>query len=215
MSIFEDYEAGVDRVQDLLKKGSTIVYAVRQGWAQIKPAYDVGVKSRNSIAANIGINSETLKKIIQQIKKDEKEGKPIADPNAISSAIKASPKSRADERIRSVIKTKPDEILTEVITSCDTEEEAQKLAILAVERKLCACAAINETKVYYAVDDAMFSGIEYRLSLTTVESRISDIIEFIKVNHSHDMPVIHAVYIKQAEGHYGEWVIDASAGNKS
>lgn len=77
---------------------------------------------------------------------------------------------------------------------CQTKEEAEKLCAQMLKKDLCGLAKITENvSLMYVTNDGLQNDSVVQITLKTVDSKISDIHEFILKNHSWGTPCIEVV----------------------
>jgi periplasmic divalent cation tolerance protein len=95
----------------------------------------------------------------------------------------------------------------QVTTTTDSEQEAGKLAELAVESRLAACGQVLSpiTSVYWwegKVENAQ----EWMVVFKTTARRVDQLIERLRAEHSYDTPEIVAVPIVSGNPAYLDWI---------
>jgi len=93
-----------------------------------------------------------------------------------------------------------------VITTTDSKEEANTLAEAILNEKLAACIQISEIESRYFWDGKIEQSYEYKLEIKTKQEKLAKLKEFIKSNHSYEIPEIIAVPIIDGNREYFEWV---------
>ena len=96
-----------------------------------------------------------------------------------------------------------------VLTTVASRDEGEKLARLIVEEKLAACVQIlpQMTSVYFW-EGKVQSESEHLLLIKTLEENFDDLSEFIKKNHSYDVPEIVAIEAEKVSNDYRKWMAD-------
>jgi periplasmic divalent cation tolerance protein len=94
-----------------------------------------------------------------------------------------------------------------VMTTVGNAGEGESLARLIVESKLAACVQIlpQMTSVYFW-DGKIQSEPEHLLLIKTLEDKFEELSEFIKQNHSYEVPEIVAVNAERASEDYSKWI---------
>ncbi|MDQ3635481.1 MAG: divalent-cation tolerance protein CutA [Acidobacteriota bacterium] len=96
-----------------------------------------------------------------------------------------------------------------VFTTTPNSEEAENLARKIVESKLAACVQVlPEMKSFYFWEGEVQSDSEHLLLIKTLEENFKNLEEFIKVNHSYDVPEIVAVSSEKVSDDYLKWIKD-------
>lgn len=98
-----------------------------------------------------------------------------------------------------------------VHTTCASQDEASTIARAAVERRLCACAHIDEIESVYTWKGEVCSASEWRISLKTADDRFDAVAELIRGLHSYELPAIYATPLAQITPDYAAWVTENSA----
>ena len=95
----------------------------------------------------------------------------------------------------------------EVVTSCDSREEAEKIAEELVGRRLCACVQITGpgTSIYRWKGRVERSG-EWYCTAKTRAGLLGTVENTIKSLHSYDVPEIAAVPIVGGSADYLGWI---------
>jgi periplasmic divalent cation tolerance protein len=100
----------------------------------------------------------------------------------------------------------------QVTTTTDSEEEARRLAELAVASRLAACGQVLSpiTSVYWwqgKVENAQ----EWMVLLKTTGNRLEELVERLRAEHSYDTPEIAAVPIVSGNPAYLDWIAAETA----
>jgi len=100
------------------------------------------------------------------------------------------------------------DIIVEVTTTTDSEEEANRIAGAAVERKLAACAQITGPIVsHYTWKEKQFQEKEWRISLKTLKTLESDLMNLIAELHLYENPELTSVRLENVSEAYLEWIL--------
>lgn len=96
-----------------------------------------------------------------------------------------------------------------VLTTTANTSEANELAHKIVEAKLAACVQIlpKMTSVYFW-EGKVQSEPEHLLLVKTLEEKFEALSEFIRKNHSYDVPEIVALRAEDVSAGYLEWMAD-------
>jgi periplasmic divalent cation tolerance protein len=98
-----------------------------------------------------------------------------------------------------------------VFCSCANRTEAARLAELAVEGRLAACATLlPDTLSWYRWQGRIEQASECLLLLKTRADRVADLVEALKAAHSYELPEILAVQAAGGLPGYLSWVADQS-----
>ena len=94
-----------------------------------------------------------------------------------------------------------------VFTTAPNTEEADRLARSIVEAKLAACVQILPpmTSVYFW-EGKVQSEPEHLLLIKTLEDRFDALSDFIRTNHSYDVPEIVAIDADKVSEEYLSWL---------
>ncbi|MEP7148051.1 MAG: divalent-cation tolerance protein CutA [Acidobacteriota bacterium] len=96
-----------------------------------------------------------------------------------------------------------------VLTTTPSSAEAERLAQLIVESKLAACVQIlpTMTSIYFWKGKVQ-SEPEHLLLIKTLDEKFDELSEFIKTNHSYDVPEIVAIDAEKVSADYLKWMTD-------
>jgi periplasmic divalent cation tolerance protein len=97
-----------------------------------------------------------------------------------------------------------------VLTTTSSEDEASYLARELVDRKLAACVQVlpKMTSVY-SWEGKIQSEPEHLLLIKTLEEKFDEVSEFIRKNHSYEVPEIVAIDAEHVSSDYLRWVDEA------
>jgi len=94
-----------------------------------------------------------------------------------------------------------------VYVTCADSDEAKKIAALAIENGLAACANIFQAhEALYWWDGAVQNDKEVAMILKTSKARYKELETFIAANHSYDVPCILAMPIEDGNSSFLEWI---------
>ena len=98
-----------------------------------------------------------------------------------------------------------------VMTTMRDKAEAEKLAGSIIEEKLAACVQIlpQMTSVYFW-EGKVETAPEYLLLIKTLEEKFDELSEFIKTNHSYEVPEIVAIEAEKVSEDYLKWMRDVT-----
>lgn len=96
-----------------------------------------------------------------------------------------------------------------VVTTVDSQPQAQHMARTLVERGLAACAQISEIESFYIWDDAVQDAKEFRVLFKTTRTRYASVEQAIRELHSYELPAIHAYAIEEIYAPYAGWIESA------
>ena len=96
-----------------------------------------------------------------------------------------------------------------VLTSTPNEEEANGLARSLIEEKLAACVQIlpKMTSGYFW-EGKVQTEPEHLLLIKTLEEKFDELSEFIRKNHSYEVPEIVAIAAEEVSEDYLHWLED-------
>ena len=97
-----------------------------------------------------------------------------------------------------------------VLTTTPNKAEAEVLAKKIIESKLAACVQImpQMTSVYFW-EGKVQTQPEHLLLIKTLEEKFDDLSEFIKKNHTYDVPEIVAIDAVKVSEPYLNWIQDS------
>lgn len=93
-----------------------------------------------------------------------------------------------------------------VVTTVDSQPQAQHMARTLVERGLAACAQISAIESFYRWDGAVQNAQEWRVLFKTTRARYAALAQAIQTLHSYELPAIHACAIEEIDATYAAWV---------
>lgn len=94
-----------------------------------------------------------------------------------------------------------------VLTTCGSEEEADRIAHYLVENRLAACVnVIPRIKSIYRWQGKVESSEERLLVVKTTAEQFTQIQDAIKELHSYELPECIAIAINDGSAAYLEWV---------
>lgn len=94
----------------------------------------------------------------------------------------------------------------QVQTTFGKEEEAKKMAERIVDEKLAACVQILPVSSIYKWKGKTENANEFLCLIKTKQSLMSELVEFIKSNHSYETPEIIATEIIHGSDNYLDWI---------
>jgi periplasmic divalent cation tolerance protein len=99
-----------------------------------------------------------------------------------------------------------------VLTTCGSEEEAERLARLLVEKRLAACVnAMPRARSYYRWKGAIESAEEHLLIIKSSRDRLAALCATLEKEHSYEVPEAIALPVVDGAVKYLNW-LDASLG---
>ncbi len=94
-----------------------------------------------------------------------------------------------------------------VLTTCGSEEEADRIAQHLVDRQLAACVnVIPQVKSIYRWQGKVESAREWLLLIKTTAERFADVRDAITELHSYDLPECIALTIDDGSAAYLQWI---------
>ncbi len=85
--------------------------------------------------------------------------------------------------------------------------EAESLARKLIETKLAACVQVlPQMKSFYYWENAVQTDSEYLLLIKTLSEKFDELEEFIKSNHSYEVPEIVALKAAEVSQSYFKWL---------
>jgi len=100
-----------------------------------------------------------------------------------------------------------------VSTTVSSPEDARRIALEVVRRKLAACAQIASVESCYQWKGTLQNEREYRVEFKTTEDRYPAVEAAIRELHPYELPDIHAVGLDQVFAPYATWVAEGSTGS--
>ncbi|MDR0678577.1 MAG: divalent-cation tolerance protein CutA [Holosporaceae bacterium] len=92
-----------------------------------------------------------------------------------------------------------------VLSTLESEKEAEILAKKILEKKLAFCIQIQKVKSLYPWNSKIECVSEYLLMIKTRQDLFQEISEYIKLNHSYKIPEIIQVPITDGSKEYLDW----------
>jgi periplasmic divalent cation tolerance protein len=96
-------------------------------------------------------------------------------------------------------------------TTVASKREAQKLSGLILKKRLAACVQTIPIRSLYRWKGKIESAGEFLLSIKTTVSSAARLVNFIKKNHSYELPEI-VIISANASHEYAGWVDEAVKG---
>ncbi len=95
-----------------------------------------------------------------------------------------------------------------VITTCSSQEEAERLASVLVAERLAACAQVSGpiASVYWWKGD-LEKDMEWQVKFKMPSKNFQKACDTIKQNHSYEVPQIVSVRIDGVLPEYADWLI--------
>ncbi len=94
-----------------------------------------------------------------------------------------------------------------VFVTCETREQAEKIAVAVVTEKLAACVnTLPGVRSCYVWEGKLTWSDEVLLLIKTTRGRFGQLKDRVKAMHSYDVPEIVAVGIDDANAPYADWI---------
>lgn len=94
-----------------------------------------------------------------------------------------------------------------VLTTCGSEEEAEKIAHHMIEKRLAACVnVVPKVKSIYRWKDQIESESEWLLLIKTNAGHVSRVREAITVLHSYELPECVVLAMEDGSEPYSNWI---------
>jgi periplasmic divalent cation tolerance protein len=94
-----------------------------------------------------------------------------------------------------------------IITTVAKEEDAKKLANLAIEKNMAACAQIqSQCSSTYRWQGQIETATEYPVHFKTNEANKQPLMNLLKQNHPYDVPEIICIKMDDVDSDYAEWL---------
>ena len=94
-----------------------------------------------------------------------------------------------------------------IITTVAKEEDAKKLADLAIEKNMAACAQVQSQCIStYRWQGQIETAIEYPVHFKTNEGSKQALMDLLKQNHPYDVPEIICIKMDDVDSDYAEWL---------
>ena len=99
-----------------------------------------------------------------------------------------------------------------VVTTVASRDEARRLALALVDKKLVACAQISAIESIYPWKGVVQEEPEFRLLLKTTEGQYAAVAAAIRELHPYDLPAIHAFAFEHVDAAYAAWIAETAGG---
>ncbi|PPK64859.1 divalent-cation tolerance protein CutA [Actinokineospora auranticolor] len=100
----------------------------------------------------------------------------------------------------------------QVVTTAGSQDEADRLATGIVENHLGACVHVHPVTSVYRWAGKVTRDLELRLVVKTAADRLRPLVDYIKANHSYDVPQVVATEVVAGSDEYLAWVRDETRG---
>ena len=102
-----------------------------------------------------------------------------------------------------------------IITTTPKQDDAKKLADLAIERNLAACVQMQaECISTYRWQGQIETTTEYPVHFKTNEANKQALMNLLKQNHPYDVPEIISIKLEDVETDYANWLNMQLSGKK-
>ena len=94
-----------------------------------------------------------------------------------------------------------------VLSTCASEEEAQRLAHSLVEQRLAACVnVVPGIRSYYRWKGAIESAAEYLLLIKSSRERLDALRAALEREHSYEIPEVLVLSVVDGAANYLNWI---------
>ena len=102
-----------------------------------------------------------------------------------------------------------------IITTVAKQEDAKKLADLAIEKNMAGCAQIQSQCIsIYRWQGQIETATEYPIHFKTNGSNKQALMSLLKQNHPYDVPEIICIKVDEVDSDYADW-LNAQITNKN
>ena len=98
-----------------------------------------------------------------------------------------------------------------VTTTVEDDLDAKKLADSLIRNKLAACVQFSKTRSVYRWKENIQSSEEYVLNIKTRADLAEKVVNFIKDNHTYEVPEILVVPILSGHPSYLQWISEETS----
>ncbi|WP_422489085.1 divalent-cation tolerance protein CutA [Endozoicomonas sp. ALE010] len=106
---------------------------------------------------------------------------------------------------------KPSSGFCMVLTTCPNQQEADDHARAIIEQRLAACVQSSPIHSHYRWDGEVQSDPEVLLRIKTTCERYQALEQYLKAEHSYDVPQVIQIPIENGLPEYLDWVRDETA----
>lgn len=94
-----------------------------------------------------------------------------------------------------------------IITTVAKQEDAKKLADLAIEKNMAGCAQIQSQGIsIYRWQGQIETEAEFPVHFKTNEANKQALMSLLKQNHPYDVPEIISIKVDEVDSDYAEWL---------
>src|SRR5579872_2496091 len=102
-----------------------------------------------------------------------------------------------------------------ILSTCASEEEAEKLARLLLDQRLCACVnVVPRVRSFFLWKGKVDSGDEALLLIKSSRALFPAVVSAVEAAHSYEVPEVIALPIVDGSSNYIDW-LRSSIGEKS
>jgi periplasmic divalent cation tolerance protein len=95
----------------------------------------------------------------------------------------------------------------QVVTTVDSEAEAERLTRAIVGERLAACVQIvGPVRSFYWWKGDLAEGREWQVQMKTTKDRLGDLAAYLKANHGYETPEILGLKIEAGSREYLDWI---------
>lgn len=94
----------------------------------------------------------------------------------------------------------------ELVLTCGSWQEAQKIADVLLDKRLVACVEMMEVKSKYHWQGKIEKAEEVKLIMQTVSNNFEKVEEQIRKLHSYDTFVLHQIPLGRVSAEAAEWL---------
>ncbi len=98
-----------------------------------------------------------------------------------------------------------------ITTTCPTDKEATILAQKLIREKLAACVQLSPITSYYTWNKETCIDPEIRLVIKTRTKLYENVEQFIKKNHSDEVPEIIQTLVTDGSDDYLDWIDETTS----
>jgi uncharacterized protein involved in tolerance to divalent cations len=99
-----------------------------------------------------------------------------------------------------------EEVISIVMTACETKEEAKKISGILLKKRLAACVKLSRVSSSYIWRGKIERQNEILITVITKKSKIKNVMKEIKKNHSYEAPEIIEIPTGKINPEYSKWV---------